>query len=485
MLINQKNFLHRIIVLLCICAVSIWVAFQVKNFLAMNDMGLAYSTKDVPVIFMLMIMMILMWVTEIFPLWFTACMPIIVVPLFGLMSVSQLAPMYYHEVSFLFLSGFLMGEVIAQWNLHVWLSRKVLSWTKGHLMGIWMAFVFIAYFLSMWMANVVAALMLMSVSEGLISELKALVPEERWKSCEAYATTLVLSIAFASSIGGIATLIGTAPNALLSCFLLDGASPVKVDMLSWFVHVAPLSLILMCALVIFMYLCYLRFIPHDLRVITLSHKRQPSLTQSQIMVIVVFFLVVCMWMGKQLLQHVLHLPVVSDAWIGMLGVGLLNLFPSDRVGQSRLMNEESIRRIPWDILILIGGGMCLAKMMSLFNVDKLMTSLLSQLPLKDPILLIGFAIVFMTIMTEITSNTAITMAALPIFYSLARVNDVNVLALLVPVTVSASMAFMLPTATPPNAVAFATGYVSMTRMLKIGGLFKFVAVGICLIYFCF
>lgn len=444
----------------------------------------AYSTDNIPVVILIMVMMILCWVLEIFPLWFTALMPLIIAPIFDIMSVAQLAPSYLNDVSFLFFSGFLIGQVISEWQLHLWISERILRWSQSRLVATWAALSCLAFLLSMWIANVVAAIMLMSVAEGIIIELKARVGDE-WDKCRSFATIMVLSIAYASSLGGIATLIGTAPNALLSSFVMETQS-MELGMLEWLVYISPFAVTSLILMLVYMYFYGIRSIPPELLIIDKdrhSKHREKSLSSAQLAVIVIFGLVVVMWVGKSFLKNALNMPTLSDAWIGLIGVGALNFVPTAMTPDKRIMSSKAIRSIPWDILILIGGGMCLAKLMSVFNVDRLMIDMLSVVKFDHPWILIVFAILFINIATEITSNTAITIAALPIFFTLAKANGLDVMRVMVPVTISASMAFMLPTATPPNAVSFATGYVSMKEMIRIGFYFKLLIIILSIFYF--
>ncbi len=483
---SKKIIVRRLSLFSLIFIVAVIAATSVKSVLLTNGLSTVYSTKEVPIVVMIMVLMVLCWIFEVFPLWFTSMMPLVIAPIFGLMTVSQLAPYYCNEITFLFLSGFLIGQVISEWNLHLWFSQLILTWTRSSMVATWVSFTLIAFLLSMWIANIVAALMLISVAEGLLAEIKANAGE-RWQEYQPYAKATVLSIAYASSLGGISTLIGTAPNALLSCFLQESSGGTNLDMFIWFKELAPLSLLLLLVLIMYMYYFYIRHVPTNHLTLRTVHQRKKmeKLSMPQLIILIVFGLVIFLWMGKQLLVSAFGVSFLSDAWIGMLGVGLLNIIPASRTPNKRIMSSQAIRCIPWDILILIGGGLCLAKMMSLFHVDRLMADQLAKIPFHSPVILIAFAVVFMNLMTEVTSNTAITIASLPVFYSIAQGNHFDVLTILIPVTVSASMAFMLPTATPPNAIAYATGYIDMKGMVKAGSGFKFLVMGICLIYFSF
>ena len=477
----QKRGLSLILVLIVSIASSTFVQLWLEAGGARP-----YSTSSVPIVVLIMMVMVLCWVFEIFPLWFTSLMPLIIAPLFDVMSVSHLAPYYLNDVSFLFFSGFLLGQVIAEWNIHMWLSNHILKMSRSNLVVTWLSLTCLAFFLSMWIANVVAAIMLMSVSEALILQLKSR-SAEQWVECKQFATALVLSIAYASSLGGIATLIGTAPNALLGSYLLESHG-LELTMYDWLIFVAPFAVMSLGVLLIYIYTTCIASIPKNLLISdnsTHSNIKTSPLSGSQWVVIIVFATVVSMWMGKSFLKNLLHVQTLSDAWIGLLGVGLLNLIPSSLTPDKRIMSKKAIRSIPWDILLLIGGGMCLAKLMSVFNVDRLMIDVLTTFQFDMPWLLIIFAIVFMNVATEITSNTAITIAALPIFYTLAKANNLDVLDVMIPATISASMAFMLPTATPPNAVSFATGYVNMKEMIRIGFFLKILIIMLSIAYFSF
>ena len=460
-------------------------AYAMHYFLAQSPEK-TYATEHIPTVIFIMMMMVFCWVLEVFPLWFTALMPLIIAPVFDIMSVAQLAPTYMNDVSFLFFSGFLIGQVISEWHLHLWISDRILRWSQSRLVATWAALSCLAFLLSMWIANVVAAIMLMSVAEGLIIELKAKVGDD-WDKCRPFATIMVLSIAYASSLGGIATLIGTAPNALLSSFVMESQS-IELGMLEWLLYVSPFAVISLVIMLVYMYFYGIRQIPSALLHIdrgNASNKVPKRLSSAQMSVVVTFGLVVVMWIGKSFLKNALNMPTLSDAWIGLIGVGALNLVPTAMTPDKRIMSSKAIRSIPWDILILIGGGMCLAKLMSVFNVDRLMIDMLSMVKFDHPWILIVIAILFINIATEITSNTAITISALPIFFTLAKANGLDVMKVLIPVTISASMAFMLPTATPPNAVSFATGYVSMREMIRIGFFFKVIIVLLSIFYFSF
>ena len=439
-------------------------------FLGMSALAfsLAYPTPHgmTPEIFHalgLAVLMITWWVCEVVPLAVTSCLPLILCPFLRLSSFKDIAVNYAHPVVFLLLGGFLLGRAVQSSGLHKRLMIALLSVMgrspRLHVAGV----ILVTLFFSCWISNSATVILLLPIVVGMI---------EIYQASYMLKTTLLLALMYAANIGGMTTLIGTPPNAFVVGFLNDHYG-VSVSFLDWFWISFPLVLLL--SVVVWCWLCFFRgdlgghFLPHVEESITSERRALGCMTQAEKTLSVVLLFTILAWFLRPAINRIFLLDV-SDAGIAMLAASLLFLLPGgNRAGtHQRLLDWDKAREIPWGVLLLVGGGFALAKTLessglTLWLADYLM--FLSSVPWFFILLLSVLSIV---VLTEVNSNTATTMTFVPLLALLAVKLHIPVERLVLPAAYAASCAFMLPVATPTNAIVYSSEQINIVGMIRSG-----------------
>ncbi|MDH5547037.1 MAG: DASS family sodium-coupled anion symporter [Gammaproteobacteria bacterium] len=410
-------------------------------------------------------LMAALWITEAIPIPLTALIPVALFPMKGVLDVHQIVGAYTHHLIFLFLGGFLIAATLEKWNLHLRIALHTLRFTGTTPAKLLFGFMLATAFLSMWISNTAAALLMVTIAAAVIRQLE---PGEKTQcGSRSLATVLMLGIAYSASIGGIATLIGTPPNAILAA-IVEQQYGISIHFIDWMKIALPLSLSMLLIT-----WAYLRMsIPssntptYDFDVSKqIGQLGRTSSTEKRVLVI--FLLVVCGWLFQGLIPTNTLLRV-SDAGIAMVGALLLFLTPAKKMFGPRLLDLKTAKSIPWDILILFGGGLALAEGFSESGLTLWVAAQFSVLRGIDIIMLIGMIVLVVVFLTEVTSNTATASILLPIMGSLAIALHLHPFMTMVAVALSASFAFMLPVATPPNAIVFASRKVTIAQMAQAG-----------------
>lgn len=402
------------------------------------------------------------WISEALPIAATALLPIVLFPLLGVMPLGQTTSAYANPMVYLFLGGFLIAMAMQRWNLHRRMALHTIRFVGTSPHRIILGFMFATAFLSMWVSNTATTMMMLPIALAVIAQ------REEDNSGEGFATALMLGIAYAASIGGVATLIGTPPNAILAGVLQEQYA-IDLGFAEWMAFAFPLSAIML--LFAWRYLVYrLREVP-DARGGRLTIENEIAamgkISHAERRVLLLFTLVAATWMIRGLFD-IPWLDRIGDAGIAMTGALMLFILPAGGEREERLLDWQSARKLPWEILILFGGGFALA---AGFVESGLTAWLVSQLGLFGtlPIWLLIFSVVLLVILlTEVTSNTATATIVLPLMGALAGGMSQSPQLLMVPAAIAASYAFMLPVATPPNAIVFSGGYLTIPQMARAG-----------------
>lgn len=415
------------------------------------------------------------WVTEAIPIPVTSLLPIILFPLVTDIGVGDVTPNYGDGIVFLFLGGFIIALALERWNLHKRIALNIIYFVGTSTKLIMLGFMLATGFLSMWISNTATAMMMVPIGTAIIYQLASLVNEENVKDAEEqrnmFAKSLMIAIAFSASIGGLGTIIGTPPNTILAGQLRE-IFDIDLAFAQWMMFGVPLAALLI--LIAWVYLIKFAFpltmkeIPGGREVIFNERKALGRMTGDEKLVSIVFGLTATAWILRvYVLQEYVN-PNIDDTMIAITGAVLLFLIPSTQYQGVKLMNWETAKNVPWGILILFGGGLAIAGAFGDSGLDVWVGEQLSVL-VGVQLIFIVLAVTFLvTFLTEITSNTASATMLMPIMASLAFAIDVHPLAMMVPAAVAASCAFMLPVATPPNAVVFGSGYLKMIDMIKAG-----------------
>jgi len=408
------------------------------------------------------------WITEALPIAVTALLPIVLFPISGGLSLSETTVSYGHPYIFLFLGGFILAIAIEKWNLHRRIALQIIKVVGTDVSTIILGFMIATAFLSMWISNTACAVMILPVGIAIVKQLKdnpATIANEN----EIFAKALMLSIAYAASIGGMATLIGTPPNLVLVGIVKESYG-IEISFLQWFMFGFPISLVLLFVSWVFLTKFAFKFeqkkFPGGVEEINEQLKKLGPLGYEEKWILVVFVVTALAWITRSFLITP-YFPAIDDSIIALLSCITLFLLPSKNKSIP-LLNWQDTLHLPWGILLLFGGGMALAVGFESSGLAVWIGEHLKALQTIPLLLLLLLLIAAVNFLTEITSNLATTAMLLPILVSIASAIDVNPYFLLVGATIAASCAFMLPVATPPNAVVFGSGYLKIEDMVKAG-----------------
>jgi solute carrier family 13 (sodium-dependent dicarboxylate transporter), member 2/3/5 len=411
------------------------------------------------------------WATEAIPVAATAFIPIIVFEPIGVSSLRDAAAPYANPIIYLFLGGFLLAIAVERWNLHRRISLAILDRTGTDGRRLVGGFMLVSALLSMWMTNTSTTMMLLPIVLSVIAVIRDNVTDVTKTDQSNFQIAMLLGLAYAASIGGLATMIGTPPNALLIGFLADTYG-IEISFARWMAVGIPVSVLMLPVAWLLLTRTLFQFdIPasaaanehlHDLRqdigVMTTPERR----------VALVFAAVIIGWMLRRPVTEWFGLSGVSDAGIVMTAALLLFLLPSGDPSQRQLLNWENASRIPWGVLILFGGGLSLAAAVSDSGLAQWLGESLAPLNVWGTAVLVVAAVTLIIFLTELTSNLATTATLLPVMGAIALQVNVPPILLTVPITIAASCAFMLPVATPPNAIVFSTGAITIPQMVRAG-----------------
>lgn len=413
----------------------------------------------------LMLLMATWWSTEAIPIPATALLPICLVPALGLGTLAQATTPYANPIIFLFMGGFILGLAMQRWNLHKRIALMTLlavgSQPKRQIAG----FMIATAFLSMWVSNTATAIMMLPIGLSVISMLGEHHPE----SVRRFATALLLAIAYSASVGGIATLIGTPPNALLAAYLADNQD-ISIGFAQWMMIGVPVSFGML--VVTWWWLTRKDFGLGDQTADSATMLRGQlnelgSLSRGEKMVGVVFVLTAAAWIFQPLLAANL-IGWLNDTVIAIAAAIILFLLPVSLRERKFLMDWDTAQGMPWGVLLLFGGGLALAGVISSSGLATWIAEALGVMGMLPALLMIALVVTVIIFLTEVTSNTATAAAFLPLLGALAISQDVSPILFTVPAAIAASCAFMMPVATPPNAIVFGSGHMRIGDMISAG-----------------
>jgi sodium-dependent dicarboxylate transporter 2/3/5 len=404
------------------------------------------------------------WATEAIPIPATSLLPIPLAPALGIADLKGTAASYANPTIFLFLGGFLLGIAMQRWNLHRRIALRILNVVgqkpKQQIAGFMLA----TGFISMWVSNTATAIMMLPIGMSVVS----LFANADSGEVKRYATALLLAIAYSASIGGIATLIGTPPNAILAGYL-SSEQNIELGFAQWMVVGLPVSIAMM--VVAWWWLTRggfkLQLDDGSGNVIGDELAKLGKLSPAEARVGIVFLLAALAWVTRPLLND-WGIEWLSDTSIALLAGVALFLIPSGNERYRPLLLWEDAKDLPWGILLLFGGGLALASTISGSGLADWIANQLNVFGTLPLILLIGAIVLVIIFLTELTSNTATAAAFLPLLGALAMSLGVDPLLITVPAAIAASCAFMMPVATPPNAIVFATGHMNIQSMIRAG-----------------
>jgi len=408
------------------------------------------------------------WITEAVPIPATSLLPLVILPISGVAEVGQVARNYSQPIIFLFIGGFMVALAVERWDLHRRLALAILLRAGTSPSRLTLGFMIAAAFLSMWISNTATAMLLAPMVLAILDSLRPHLanPDQEHR----LGTALLLGVAYACSIGGVATLIGTPPNLILAA-ALESSLGIAVSFVGWMAVATPLAALGLAGT--WWYLVNRRFPMGDMdtgdaaNVLAAEQAGLGRWTWPQKAVATVISLVAISWIVRPFLINP-WLPMVDDAVIALGGALSLFLIPSDLKRGEFLMNWEMTQRLPWGLVFLFGGGLAIANGFATTGLSEWLVVTLGGLgQMPGPIVLL-MIVATVVLLTEVASNTASATLLMPVMVSLAPLIGYPPAILMTSTAVAASCAFMLPVATPPNAIVFGTGRVSIRDMVRAG-----------------
>jgi len=417
------------------------------------------------------------WLTEALPVAVTALMPLIVFPVLGLFDFKTAAAPYAHPLIFLFMGGFIIARAIEAWNLHRRIALLIVRAFGTRPDFLIAGFMLATATLSMWVSNTATTVMMLPIALSIIGVLN----EKEDPAVAANTTTaLLLGIAYAASIGGAGTLVGTPPNALLAAFAEERLG-IEIGFAGWMAIGMPVVVVMLplAWLLLTRVTCPVarRPIPGADEVIRDEIKALGPMSIEEKRVLAIFVLTALSWVCRPLISRVFPDMALTDSGIALIGAVSLFIIPASRGGGS-LMTWSRAATLPWGVLILFGGGLSLAGAISASGLAQTIGGSLADLGGLPVIVLVAAVTVMIVFLTEITSNMATTAVFLPIVATVAVGVGVAPLELVVPVALAASCAFMMPVATPPNAIVFASEKLTVAQMARAGFWLNLISVAV-------
>lgn len=421
------------------------------------------SPRAAGVTLALIVLMAVWWMFEVVPLPVTALLPVIVIPLTGINSVGAVTASYGNKVIFLFLGGFLLSVAMQRWNLHKQIALRIVLIFGTEPKRMVFGFMLATMLLGMWISNTATAIMMISIGGSILSLLAA-----HGIKCSKLSSSLMVGIAYASSISAFGTIIASPPNALLVGYLSDNYS-INIGFGEWMLVGVPLSCIF---LLIGWYILThgpfrtpLTDLPGGDDIMRSELEKLGPINKAQRRVIGVFALTIAAWILLPLLWPD---SVFGDELVAMIAGVSLFIIPNGGPGEGSLLTWDDTKELPWGILYLFGGGLALASEIQTSGLSGWLAQQLHSLSALPTVLLIIGTCVITMLLTEFMSNTASAATLVPIAAAMAISVGLSPIALALPVTFAASCAFIMPACTPPNAIAVGSGLVKPKEFMRVG-----------------
>ncbi|MGY6274859.1 SLC13 family permease [Methylomonas sp. MgM2] len=421
--------------------------------------------------------MVSWWIFEVLPLGITALIPLCYLPLLQIMPIKQVSPFYANPVIYLFLGGFMIARALEKTKLDERIALNILSVTGRSDSGIIIGFIIATAFLSMWISNTATTVMMVPIALSVIHFLKQNLPTDTSHTLDSMTVVLFLAIAYAANIGGIATPIGTPPNVVFMAYL-DEFYTRKIDFWKWTATTLPVAVGLLAIMFYTLKVLY-RFrvsIPPNFR--DFIRERIVSLgriDRSQTITIAVFLFAIALWILKDLINYLIGTEFLDDTSIAILAGILLFLIPTDVNNSNPVLDSTDLTLLPWDIVLLFGGGMAMAGALREVGIIQMATEYFASMDFVSPYWMILTLAALALCLTEVMSNVALCVVALPMIMKLGEAQGLDPVIVSMPAALCASFAFSMPISTPPNAIVFGTNTITVKQMMKAGILLNFIA----------
>ena len=430
--------------------------------------------------------MITWWITEAVSISVTALLPLILFPLLKVMPIAEVGANYGSPIIFLFFGGFVLALALEKVNLHRRIALNIIRITGTTPNRVVLGFMIATASLSMWISNTASTVVMLPIAMSVIG-LLINDADGFTKNDQNFALSVMLGIAFSANAGGIATVIGTPPNSVL-IGLLENEYNIEVSFLKWMTLGLPFSIILLS-------ICYWVLVKWMFPNRQLKFAASREVIQQELdklgptsgrekMVLVIFGCTVFLWIFRTLINKYIPGLALSDTIISVMGALALFVLPYNPKKGEFILIWPDTRKLAWGILILFGGGLALAKGMSASGIVDVVSQTIASSEIGI-LFTASLLILLMLFMTELMSNVALVAVLAPVVAGIALGLGIPILYLLIPVTIASSCAFMLPMATPPNAIVFASGYIKVHQMARVGVILNLISVGLLILLFQF
>lgn len=415
----------------------------------------------------LAVLMISFWLFEIIPIYVTALFPFVLgIPL-GILEPSDLTAAYGHKYVYLFFGGFVLSLGLEKWDVHKQIAYRIIQLVGNSKANLLLGFLLATSLLSMWISNTATALMMLPMATAILGNITT---DKKSK----FPLFLLLVIAYGASIGGMATLVGSPPNIQMAGLLHDQG--INVTFFDWMKYGLPLSLILL--IVTFLFFFFLLGKEKRSKIHELEVSKEPW-NKGQKRVLFVFLAVVILWTFHSLIESYSNVSY-TDEGVAVMGAIMLFVIPGKK--ESALLKWRDTRKIAWGILLLFGGGMALAKSLEINGVITAMSELFDNYKEASLFMILTMLVGIAIFGTELISNLALVSVFVPVVAVFAMNTDYSILQLCIPITLASSCAFMLPVGTPPNAIVFSSGQISINQMARYGFFLNLIALFIIVLF---
>ena len=428
-------------------------------------------------VFAVAVLMISWWITEAIPMPAVAIIPLVLFPLMGISKIAETAAPYANEVIFLFMGGFIIGLAIEKWNLHKRIALSIVQFTGTGGNKIILGFIIATGFISMWLSNTATTMMMYPIAASVISVVGGKNITE--KQSKNFALCIMLSIAYASNFGGIATIIGTPPNVAYASFMSKKYG-FDVSFSSWIMVCAPISLLLLFSLYLVLTKMYPNHIASNVDMQSLIKTELSQLGPMSIpekRVLYVFLTTAFLWITRDMINKT-GLVKLDDNMIAVFGALLMFMIPSgaNNGSQERILVWPDTSKMAWGILLLFGGGIALAGALEKAGLINMLGKWLAGFSGTSIFVLILVVAVLSIFISEVMSNVAQVIVFAPVVTGIAEAININPFLLGIPMTLAASCASMMPMGTPPNAIVFSSGHIKLKQMIKTGFVMNLISI---------
>jgi len=427
-------------------------------------------------------LMAVWWITEAIPLAATSLIPILIFPLTGILDGEKTAGSYINSVIFLFLGGFLLALAMENWGLHKRIALKIITLFGGSPNSIVLGFMAATAFISMWISNTATAIMMLPIALAIINKMENEFGKEKTHN---FSVTIMIAIAYACSLGGICTLIGTPPNlAFVRILKIIFPAAPQIGFGTWMLLAIPIAIIMLLFAAFLLTKVFYKY-DKDLKInrnfIRDEYVQLGKISFEELTIALIFFSTAMLWIFR--LDMNLGFMVIpgwerlfafskylNDGTVAIGMALLLFIIPARKNNDRRktILDTTVFNKVPWGIILLFGGGFALAEGFTSTGLSNFIGLKLQTMTDFSPIIIVAAVALVMTFLTELTSNTATAQMILPIMASVSVLAQINPLLLMITATLSASMAFMLPVATPPNTIVFASERLRILDMARVG-----------------